>query len=194
VLTLLYPTAADVAGPLPERDINNASVVSLLRSGGFSALLTGDAKASVEAVLAGRGLLGRVDVLKVGHHGSKFSSSPPLLSATRPGAALISSGIGNAFGHPHPETLDHLRAIPGLRLYRTDLEGSIEVVSDGPRYEVRSRLGSDPWRPVVGAPITTGRATGSIGAWPGPPWSRPSSWLAQPPQIGSGGGLWRSPP
>ena len=177
VFTVLYPTARDVAGPLPEGDINNASVVGLLRSGGFSALLTGDAKASVEAILAERGLLGRVDVLKVGHHGSRFSTSPPLLDATHPAAALISAGFGNAFGHPHQVTLDHLEAIPGLRLHRTDLEGSIEVTSDGLRYQVRSRTVTDPWRRVVGAPITAGRPTRSIGGWPFPPSARPSSCL-----------------
>jgi competence protein ComEC len=177
VFTILYPTGSDVAAPLPEGDINNASVVGLLRSGGFTALLTGDAKASVEAVLAERGLLGRVDVLKVGHHGSRFSTSPPLIGATRPAAALISAGFGNAFGHPHQETLDHLGAIPGLRLHRTDLEGSIEVISDGLRYEVRSRTVSDPWRRVVGAPFTAGRPARSIGTWPFPPSARPSSCL-----------------
>lgn len=177
LLTILYPTAADVSGPLPEGDINNASVVALLRSGSFSALLTGDAEAPVEAMLAERRLLSRADVLKVGHHGSHSSSSPPLLSATRPRVAMISVGVGNDYGHPHRVTLDHLRAIPGLRLHRTDLEGSIEVISNGLRYEVRSRLGTDPWRAVVGAPITAGRATGSIGAWPFPPLPRPSSCL-----------------
>jgi competence protein ComEC len=174
-LSPVYPTAADVAGPLPEGDINNASVVALLRYGGFTALLTGDAKASIEALLAARGLLSRVDVLKVGHHGSQYSSSPAFLAATRPRAALISVGFGNAFGHPHQAALDRLTAVPGLRLHRTDLEGSIEVISDGQRYEVRSRLATDPWRPVVGAAIPTGRAAGSIGPWPSPPSPRPTS-------------------
>jgi competence protein ComEC len=175
VVTLLYPTAADVAGPLPEGDINNASVVDLLRSGGFTALLTGDAEAPVEAMLAERELLSRVDVLKIGHHGSHSSSSPPLLDATRPGVALISAGIDNDYGHPHQVTLDHLRAIPGLRLHRTDLEGSIEVISDGLRYRVRSSVVTDPWRAVVGAPSPVGRAARSIGPWPSPHSPMPSS-------------------
>jgi len=140
-MTLLYPTDQDVAGTLPDGDINNASVVGLLRSGGFSALLTGDAEMPVEALLGERGLLTRVDVLKVGHHGSHSSTGPALLTATRPGAALISVGIGNDYGHPHQVTLDHLHALPGLRLHRTDLEGSLEVISDGRRYQVTSRAG-----------------------------------------------------
>ena len=185
-LRILYPTAADVAGPLPEGDINNASVVGLLRSGGFTALLTGDAEAPVEAELAERGLLTRVNVLKVGHHGSHSSSSPPLLNATHPAAALISVGVGNDYGHPHQVTLDHLHAIPGLRLHRTDLEGSIEVVTDGRRYQVRSRLVTDPWRPVVAAAMPIRRAVASIAGWPSPPSPRPSSCSpASPCPMGS---------
>lgn len=176
-LTLLYPSADDVAGPLPAGDINNASVVGLLRGGRFSALLTGDAEAPVEAMLAERGLLGRVDVLKVGHHGSHSSTSPELLAATRPGVALISAGIGNDYGHPHQVTLDHLHAIPGLRLHRTDLEGSVEVITDGLEYMVRSLRVADPWRMVVGAPVSVGRPTASIGAWPYRHLPRPSCCL-----------------
>ncbi len=76
-LEILYPTAADVAGPLPDGDINNGSIVALLRSGAFVALLTGDAEAPVEGRLADRGLLGPVDVLKVGHHGSRSGTTAP---------------------------------------------------------------------------------------------------------------------
>ena len=176
-VTLLYPSAKDVSGPLPEGDINNASVVGVLRIGGFAALLTGDAELPVEALLAERGLLTRIDVLKVGHHGSHSSSGPALLNATHPGAALISAGVGNDYGHPHQVTLDHLRAIPDLRLHRTDLEGSIEVVTDGRSYQVRSRRVTDPWRVVVGAPMSAQRPARSIRAWPYQPSRRPSSCL-----------------
>jgi competence protein ComEC len=176
-LTLLYPSADDAAAPLPEGDINNASVVGLLRSGAFSALLTGDAELPVETVLAQRGLLSRVDVLKVGHHGSHSSSGPALLEATRPAAALISVGAGNDYGHPHQVTLDHLRAIPGLRLHRTDREGSVEVISVGTRFEVVSRAGSDPWRSSVAAAMTARRTTRSIEAWPCPPSPTPNCCL-----------------
>jgi competence protein ComEC len=176
-LTLLYPTPDDVAAPLPEGDINNASVVALLRFGSFTALLTGDAHIPVEEMLADRGLLTRIDVLKVGHHGSHSSTGPLLLAATDPRVAIISCGIGNAFGHPHQVTLDHLQAVPRLRLHRTDLEGSIEVTTDGLRYQVRSRLSTDPWRSVVAAPITANRPARSIGAWPFPPQPRPSCCL-----------------
>jgi competence protein ComEC len=176
-LTLLYPTPDDVASPLPEGDINNASVVGLLRFGSFTALLTGDAHVPVEEMLATRGLLTTIDVLKVGHHGSRSSTGSTLLDVTQPRAAIISCGLGNAFGHPHQETLDHLGAMPGLRLHRTDLEGSVEVVTDGLRYQVRSRLTTDPWRSVVAAPMSAAAATASIAAWPYPPPPRPSCCL-----------------
>ena len=176
-ITLLYPNDGDAAGPLPEGDINNASVVGLLRSEGFTALLTGDAELPVEALLAERGLLTRVDVLKVGHHGSHSSSGPALLNATRPAVALISAGIDNDYGHPHQVTLDHLGGIPGLRLHRTDLEGSLEVISDGRIFEVVSRAGSDPWRPVVAGAMPATRPARSIGAWAYPPSPMPNGCL-----------------
>jgi competence protein ComEC len=175
--TILYPGVGDAAGPLPDGDINNASVVGLLRHEGFAALLTGDAEMPVEALLAERGLLTPIDVLKVGHHGSDSSSSPALLNATMPGAALISAGIDNDYGHPHQVTLDSLRGIPGLRLHRTDLEGSIEVISDGRRYLVVSRAGREPWRAVVAGAMTAGRTARSIGPWPCPPSPTPSCCL-----------------
>ncbi len=179
-LTVLFPSPTDLAAPLPASDINNASIVTLLRSGGFSALLTGDAEAPVEALLAARGVLNQVDVLKVGHHGSNSSTSPLLLDAVQPSAALISVGAGNDYGHPHRVTLEKLAAIPGLQVHRTDLEGNLEVISDGARYEVRSRIRDDGWRPVrAHPPSAAGRGTtnsggpGSIPAWLFPPVPKP---------------------
>ncbi|HKO33297.1 MAG TPA: DNA internalization-related competence protein ComEC/Rec2, partial [Candidatus Limnocylindria bacterium] len=130
-LQVLYPSPDDVARALPEDDINNASVVLLLESAGFRALLTGDAEAPVERLLLERGLLGQVDVLKVGHHGSDSSTLPEMLAIVRPAVALISCGVDNEYGHPHAVTLEHLAAIPGLRIRRTNLEGTLEVVADG---------------------------------------------------------------
>jgi competence protein ComEC len=129
-LRVVYPAADDASGPLPEDDINNASVVLMLESGGFRALLTGDAEAPVERRLLERGLLGRVDVLKVGHHGSDSSTLPELLAVVQPRVALISCGDDNEYGHPHAITLEHLAAVPGLVVHRTDLEGTLEVVAD----------------------------------------------------------------
>jgi competence protein ComEC len=157
---VLYPTDADAAAPLPEGDINNGSVVVLVRHGGFSALLTGDAEAPVEALLVGRGLVPPVDVLKVGHHGSTSSTTPGLLDAARPSVAVISSGAGNEYGHPAPETLAILAGTPVLR---TDLDGDVEVVTDGRTFAVRTDVGWSAARPVHAS-----GGTASIGPWPYP--------------------------
>ena len=149
-LDIIYPTAADAAGPLPDGDINNASIVAVLRNRRFVALLTGDAEAPIEARLAERGLLGRIDVLKVGHHGSRSGTTPGLLELTSPAAALISVGTGNDYGHPAPVTLATLAQQHGLAVHRTDLEGDLEVVTDGTSFSLRTHVGIDPPRLVQG--------------------------------------------
>ncbi|MEO5985789.1 MAG: ComEC/Rec2 family competence protein [Candidatus Limnocylindria bacterium] len=159
---ILYPAEADAAAPLPEGDINNGSVVVLVRTGGFSALLTGDAEAPIESMLVARGT-GAVDMLKVGHHGSTSSTTLALLEATRPGIAVISSGQGNEYGHPAPETLAALAARSGLVVFRTDTHGDVEVATDGRTYAVRTDAGWTAPRPVHGMD-----ATASIGSWPSP--------------------------
>ncbi|HEY8177341.1 MAG TPA: ComEC/Rec2 family competence protein, partial [Candidatus Limnocylindria bacterium] len=162
-LRVLYPSADDVAAPLPDDDINNASVVLLLESGGFRALLTGDAEAPVERRLLERGMLGGVDVLKVGHHGSDSSTLPEMLAVLQPAVALISCGVDNEYGHPHAITLEHLAGVPGLHIRRTDLEGTLEVVADGAGIVSGGRAPRD---------------AGSIGAWWYPVGTRPSScWI-----------------
>ncbi|MEP6470245.1 MAG: DNA internalization-related competence protein ComEC/Rec2, partial [Chloroflexota bacterium] len=130
-LIVIYPTDRDAAAPLPDGDINNGSVVMVLESPGFRALLTGDAEAPVEAQLLERGLLGQVDVLKVGHHGSESGTTPELLAVLRPRIAIVSCGADNEYGHPHAITLAHLAEVSGITVHRTDLEGTVEVVADG---------------------------------------------------------------
>ena len=152
-LTILFPTDADAAGPLPEGDINNASVVALLEHGAFRMLLTGDAEAPVETLLLGRGVLAAVDVLKVGHHGSDSSTRPAFLAALRPRYALVSAGEGNEYGHPHGGTLEALAAVPGIVVLRTDQDGSVELVVERSGIVVVRRGAVDP---------------SSIGPWPSP--------------------------
>ena len=166
-VAVLYPSGADAALPLPEGDINNGSVVLLLRHGGFTALLTGDAEAPVEAALVSRGLE-PIDLLKVGHHGSTSSTTPALLAAIRPSVAVISSGDGNEYGHPAPETLAALQSVPGVSVHRTDLVGDIEVVAGSGSYRVRTDGGWTPSHPTHRAGVA-----GSIGPWPFPT-ERPS--------------------
>ena len=110
---------------------NDASIVSKLTYGAISFLLTGDAAMKVEnrLVFLGGALL-KSDVLKVGHHGSKFSTSALFLAHVLPVYSVISSGQGNPYGHPSKEALGRLEEA-GANILRTDLSGSIVFLSDG---------------------------------------------------------------
>jgi competence protein ComEC len=113
---------------------NNASLVLHLEAGGRRFLFTGDMEKEAELYFADRDL--RSDVLKVGHHGSRTSTSRALLDAVQPRIGLISCGRRNLFGHPHPTVLAALEA-RGIRTWRTDLAGSLEVeVREGRLYVV----------------------------------------------------------
>lgn len=120
----------------PDRDAsllesNTASIVALLEYKENSFLLTGDSPKSIEKYLAfvyGKDL--KVDVLKVGHHGSKTSSSEIFLGYTNPQYAVISVGKDNSYGHPHPEVLENLEKF-GIEILRTDELGTITIKSDG---------------------------------------------------------------
>lgn len=90
--------------------------------------LLGDLEPQAQSALLGR--VGRVDVVKVAHHGSAHQDWD-LAGALRPRLALISCGAGNAYGHPSPKTVDHLRAL-GATVLRTDREGDIAVTGDSP--------------------------------------------------------------
>ncbi len=181
---ILYPTEADAAAPLPDDDINNASVVMLLEHGPFRALLTGDAEMPVEATLLARNDLGPVTLLKVGHHGSHSSTSEGLLATAEPMLALISCGIDNDYGHPAPETLAHL-AEHGVGVLRTDRDGTSDVSFDG--RQVVARAAGVPvaaWplpmaSSAVGAPVPRPSLPATIGAWPFPIATAPRrSWRA----------------
>jgi competence protein ComEC len=137
-LTVLAPSAGYMPGKSAR---NDDSLVLLLAYGRHKFLLTGDAERKVESDLAGRGVLPEIDVLKAGHHGSRTSTTPEFLSATRPLFALISVGEGNSYGHPFPEVLDRLGAM-GTRVLRTDQSGLVQIRSDGKRLTI-SRYSDD---------------------------------------------------
>lgn len=113
---------------------NDYSVVCRLDCGDIEFLFTGDAETPVEDILTGDL---SAEILKVGHHGSTSSSSQSFLDKVDPEVAIISVGEGNTYGHPHQETLDKLENI-GATIYRTDLNGTVVVTTDGTTYEVIS--------------------------------------------------------
>lgn len=118
--------------PLSRRldDANNTSLVLLMRYGTSTFLFTGDVKEDLEEELVLSGLPMRADVLKVAHHGSRFSSSPSSLLAIRPRLAVITCGPGAPKGLPSQETVGRFKAL-GIPVLRTDRHGLIEVRSDG---------------------------------------------------------------
>jgi competence protein ComEC len=107
-----------------QTDINEESVILLVTYGTARLLFAGDAGAPTELHLAGR--IGRVTVLKVGHHGSRGATSDRWLDELRPVDAVISVGARNRYGHPAPETLERLRA-HGVAVFRTDTQGTITL-------------------------------------------------------------------
>lgn len=130
-----------VLGPDPESqskfgiklDSNNSSIVIRATWGETTALLTGDAEEPEESSIMktySAAHLGSM-LLKVGHHGSRTSSTEAWLAAVNPQIAVISCGLNNSYGHPHAEVLDKLKAYVGDEIYRTDLLGSIVFVTDG---------------------------------------------------------------
>jgi competence protein ComEC len=112
-------------GALRKKDgINNQSLVARFERDGRSALLTGDAGAAAEAEILRTNMVSRSDVLKVGHHGSRGSTTAEFLEAVSPRAALLSCGRENRFGHPAPQTLAVLAA-RGVPVFRTDIESDV---------------------------------------------------------------------
>lgn len=134
ILDMLYPIES-FQGRL-FNNYNNGSIVFRLLYGQRKFFFGGDMELEEEKNLMavpgrlGQGLDLRADFYKVGHHGSRTSSSETLLDLIKPEYAAISCGIDNTFKHPHPETIQHLQA-RRVTIFRTDLDGTIEAVSDG---------------------------------------------------------------
>ncbi|MDQ6827155.1 MAG: DNA internalization-related competence protein ComEC/Rec2 [Candidatus Eremiobacteraeota bacterium] len=111
-------------------DINNNSLVFMLQYKSFRMLFTGDAGSESEQQILNQGVDLHADVLKVGHHGSAYSSTTAFIEAVHPKYAIISVGRYNLFGHPAPQTILTLRSV-GARVYRTDQDCAISIASDG---------------------------------------------------------------
>lgn len=122
---------------LTESEINNNSIVAKLIYNKFSMLLTGDAeKESEERMIKTYAADLKSTVLKSGHHGSNTSSSTSFLKAVGAEAAIISLGVNNDYHHPHPSTLKKYEQAK-LKVYRTDLDGTVTIHSDGNTYTIK---------------------------------------------------------
>jgi competence protein ComEC len=131
------PTLPYITGS--RSDINSNSLVFRLEYGRFRMLFMGDAGRETEERLLADGDDLRAGVLKVGHHGSAYGTTPVFLRAVAPRDAIISVGRNNLFGHPATSTLDSLRA-DGVTIHRTDRDGAVIVESDGDGFRTTNYL------------------------------------------------------
>ena len=149
-LEVLGPGEDAIAG----HDKNNASIVIRLTFGQIGVLLAGDAEREEEMWMLSRGFSMLAQVLKVSHHGSSTGSNDLLLEAIGGDVGLISCGADNPYGHPHAEALERFAGY-GLEIYRTDKQGTLEVITDGSWW----------WTEVTGREGSTGRGNdeGQVG-------------------------------
>jgi competence protein ComEC len=107
--------------------INDNSIAFILQYRSFRMLFTGDAGSAAELRFLAEGVDLQADVLKVGHHGSAYSSSPQFIAAVHPRYAIISVGRHNLFGHPAPSTIETLEH-SGATVYRTDEDAAVRIL------------------------------------------------------------------
>jgi competence protein ComEC len=138
------PVTVDVLWPQGQwadeqlSDPNNSSIAVVLRTPDFSLFAGGDMEPLTQAQIAP--LVGRVDIYKVCHHGSKFQDES-FTRALSPAISVISVGAGNSYGHPAPQTIQSLTRL-GSRVLRTDLDGAIAIRANRQRFRIRTSKGS----------------------------------------------------
>ena len=132
VLKIIYPKESLEGQTV--KNPNNSSVVMVLDYKETEILLVGDIEAKIEKELLSDDI--SADILKVGHHGSKTSTTVNFLEKVSPQVAFIEVGSKNKFGHPSPEVIQRLEN-SGIKYYRTDLDGHTEVITDGETFQVK---------------------------------------------------------
>lgn len=147
---VLAPFPDQVPTEIPR---NNDSLVLTVTLGARSFLLTGDAEKEIEWRLVDAGAVGPVDVLKLGHHGSRTSSTADFLDKAHPTFAVVSAGLDNLYRHPHPDVLARLEQ-RNVRVLRTDRGGQIRFLTDGKHLDVTAFRGL---RPVDARTLTAAR-------------------------------------
>lgn len=130
LITILY-TGTDT------KDLNNTSIVLRLDFGNTSYLFTGDATEKTENILLKDYLNLNADVLKVGHHGSRYSTTDEFLKKVNPKYAVISVGKDNNYKHPEDIILKKLKN-NNIKTYRTDINGTIIITSDGENIDIKN--------------------------------------------------------
>jgi competence protein ComEC len=132
VLKIIYPKESLEGQTV--KNPNNSSVVMVLDYKETEILLVGDIEAKIEKELLNDNI--SADILKIGHHGSKTSTTANFLERVGPQVAFIEVGSKNKFGHPAFEVIQRLEK-NGIKYYRTDLDGHMEVITDGETFQVK---------------------------------------------------------
>lgn len=125
-------------------NLHASNIVVRAVYGDIAFLFTGDAERRSERDMIRQELPLTADVLQLGHHGSRTSSSLEFLLAVRPETAIYSAGVNNSFGHPHSEVLNRLKILD-VPTYGTDCNGTIIVQTDGQDYIVYTETGMPLW-------------------------------------------------
>ncbi|CDI48874.1 ComEC/Rec2 family competence protein [Clostridium tetani] len=133
--TILWPNEQE------QNNTNNYSIVLKGQYGKNTFLFTGDAEQLVEKSILGNNTDIRAEVLKLGHHGSSTSTSDKFLEKVNPKYAVASCEKGNSYGHPHREIVKKLKD-KNIKLYRTDENGDIVLISDGKNIKFNVEPGS----------------------------------------------------
>lgn len=138
-LRVLHPegSAAEYEG-----DLHDQNIVLRAEYREFAVTLTGDAETGVEYELLDAGEQLEATALKMGHHGSRTSSSASFVEAVAPEIVVYQAGAGNPYGHPHEEALERVRAAGDPEIYGTDVHGTIIIRTDGHEYEVLTEAGN----------------------------------------------------
>ncbi len=118
-------------------DLNNNSIVLSFNYGTVGFLFAGDAEREAEASMLLSSPVPDIEILKVGHHGSRTASSAEFLSALTPEVAIYMAKTGNSYGHPHQEALDALLNV-GAQIYGTDTCGTIVITTNGETYQIET--------------------------------------------------------
>jgi competence protein ComEC len=127
-LDVLYPFE-NLNGELVD-DVNDSSIIVKVVNNKISFLFTGDISADVEKIILQKGIDFDSDVLKIAHHGSKYSSSEDFIKSVSPLLSVIEVGKNNRYGHPSQDVLETLSKF-GIKVLRTDLDGDVKLISDG---------------------------------------------------------------
>lgn len=117
-------------------DLNADSITTKITYGSISFLLTGDATTSSEQKMMNYGNI-QAHILSLGHHGSNTSTGTSFLKAVNPEVAIYSAGRDNQYGHPHPDVVKRVKD-QKIKLYGTDVHGSIIVETNGKSYDVQT--------------------------------------------------------